>query len=110
MKNQISCIYVTDNHYFCKKQKMSEENPTQQEFSKEDMQEYKKNPFRQYGIYSSIVFQMLAIIALGFWGGKKLNDYFGIGNNLLTVGIGFLGLGLALYNTLKQLENLNKEK
>ena len=33
----------------------------------EDQQEeYKKNPMRLYGIYSSIVFQMLAIIALGF--------------------------------------------
>lgn len=89
---------------------MSDENPTEQEFSKEDREEYKKSPFRQYGVYSSIVFQMLAIIALGFWGGKKLNDYFEINNNLLTVGIGFLGLGLALYNTLKQLDNLNKEE
>lgn len=89
---------------------MSEENPTEQEFSEKDREEYKKSPFRQYGMYSSIVFQMLAIIALGFWGGKKLNDYFEIKNNLLTVGLGFLGLGLALYNTIKQLERINKEK
>lgn len=89
---------------------MSEENPTEQEFSQEDREEYKKSPFRQYGVYSSIVFQMLAIIALGFWGGKKLNDEFEIKNNLLTVGLGFLGLGLALYNTIKQLERINKEK
>lgn len=89
---------------------MSEENPTEQEFSQEDREEYKKSPFRQYGMYSSIVFQMLTIIALGFWGGKKLNDYFEIKNNLLTVGLGFLGLGLALYNTIKQLERINKEK
>lgn len=89
---------------------MSEENPTEQEFSEKDREEYKKSPFRQYGMYSSIVFQMLTIIALGFWGGKKLNDYFEIKNNLLTVGLGFLGLGLALYNTIKQLERINKEK
>ncbi len=95
---------------FVKIKTMSEENPTEQEFSKEDEKEYNQSPFRQYGVYSSIVFQMLAIIALGFWGGKKLNDYFEIKNNLLTVGVGFLGLGLSLYNTLKQLENLNKNK
>lgn len=89
---------------------MSDEKPTEQEFSKEDMKEYKESPYRQYGVYSSIVFQMLAIIALGFWGGKKLNDYFEVKSNLITVGVGFLGLGLSLYNTLKQLERINKEK
>lgn len=90
---------------------MSEENPTEQEFIKEDREEYKESPFRQYGVYSSIVFQMLAIIGLGFWGGKKLNDYFEVKSNLVTVGVGFLGLGLSLYNTLKQLERINnKEK
>lgn len=90
---------------------MSEENPTEQEFIKEDREEYKESPFRQYGVYSSIVFQMLAIIGLGFWGGKKLNDYFEVKSNLITVGVGFLGLGLSLYNTLKQLERINnKEK
>ena len=89
---------------------MSEENPTEQEFSKEDEKKYRKSGFRQYGIYSSVVFQMLAIIGLGFWGGKKLNDLFGIQNNLLTVGIGFLGLALALYNTVKQLEKINRKE
>lgn len=88
---------------------MSDENPTEQEFSKEDREEYKKNPLRQYGVYSSIVFQMLAIIGLGFWGGKKLNDYFGINNNLLTVGLGVTGMILALYSTLKQLNSMNKD-
>ena len=68
----------------------------------------KKNPMRLYGIYSSIVFQMLVIIALGFWGGKKINDYLELPNDLLTVAIGLAGLGLALYSTLKQLENINK--
>ena len=74
----------------------------------EQQEEYKKNPMRLYGIYSSIVFQMLAIIALGFWGGKKINDYLELPNDLLTVAIGLSGLGLALYSTIKQLENINK--
>ena len=69
----------------------------------------KENPIRQYAVYSSVVFQMLAIIALGFWGGKKLNDYLDIKNNLLTVGLGLSGLGLALYNTIKQLEKINNK-
>lgn len=87
---------------------MSDEDFKDQKLNKDEEKQYKENPLRQYGIYSSIVFQMLAIIALGFWGGKKLNDYFELKNNLLTVVIGLSGLGLALYNTLKQLENINK--
>lgn len=69
----------------------------------------KENPIRQYGLYSSVVFQMLAIIALGFWGGKKLNDYWQVQNNLITVALGLAGLGLALYNTIKQLEKINNK-
>ena len=87
---------------------MSNEDFKDQKLNKDKEKQYTENPLRQYGIYSSIVFQMLAIIALGFWGGKKLNDYFELNNNLLTVVIGLSGLGLALYNTLKQLENINK--
>lgn len=87
---------------------MSDENPTEQEFSKEDQKEYQKNGIRQYGIYSAIVFQMLATMGLAFWGGKKLNDYFEIQNNLLTVGVGFLGMALAFYNLLNQLKNVQK--
>ena len=89
---------------------MSEENPTEQEFTKEDEKKFRNSGFRKYGVYSSVVFQMMAIIALGFWGGKKLNDYFEIKNNLLTVGLGLLGLSLALYNTVKQLDRINKNE
>lgn len=89
---------------------MPEENPTEQEFSKEDEKNYKENPLRKYGIYSSIVFQMLFIIGISFWGGNKLTEYFQLKNNLLTVVIGVSGLGLALYSTLKQLERVNKEE
>lgn len=87
---------------------MSEEGFNEQKFSKEEARKIEENPLRQYGIYSSIVFQMLTIIALGFWGGKKLSDYLELKNNLLTVSVGLLGLGLALYNTIKQLDNINK--
>lgn len=87
---------------------MSAENPTEQEYSDQDRKDFQKNGIRQYGIYSAIVFQMLATMGLAFWGGKKLNDYFDIQNNLLTVGIGFLGMTLAFYNLLNQLKNVQK--
>lgn len=53
---------------------------------------------------------MLFIIGISFWGGNKLNTYLGNKSNILTVIIGFGGLCLALYTTLKRLEILNKEE
>ena len=88
---------------------MSEENPTEQEFSPEDEKKFQKNGLRQYGIYSAIVFQMLATMGLGFWGGKKINDYFEFESNLLTVAIGFLAMALAFYNLLQQLKRVQGE-
>ena len=85
------------------------QSPHSNLYKEEEKLNEKENPIRQYAVYSSVVFQMLAIIALGFWGGKKLNDYLDIKNNLLTVGLGLSGLGLALYNTIKQLEKINNK-
>ena len=88
---------------------MSDENPTEQEFSPEDEKKFQKNGLRQYGVYSAIVFQMLATMGLSFWGGKKINDYFEFESNLLTVGIGFLGMALAFYNLLQQLKKVQAD-
>ncbi len=86
---------------------MPEEN---QKFSPEDEKKFAANSMRQYGVYSAVVFQMLATMGLAFWGGKKLNDYFEIQKNLLTITIGFLGMGLAFYNLLKQLKNIQNDE
>ena len=59
---------------------------------------------KDYGFYSTVVFQMLATIALAFWGGNWITEYYGFQTKLLTVGIGFLGLGLALFNTVRLLK------
>lgn len=89
---------------------MSDEKPTEEEFSKEDQENFEKNGLRQYGVYSAIVFQMLATMGLAFWGGKKINDHFEIERNLLTIAIGFLGMGFAFYNLLHQLKNIQNNE
>ncbi|AZB22199.1 AtpZ/AtpI family protein [Kaistella haifensis] len=89
---------------------MSDEKSTEEEFSKEDQENFEKNGLRQYGVYSAIVFQMLATMGLAFWGGKKINDHFEIERNLLTIAIGFLGMGLAFYNLLHQLKNIQNNE
>ena len=89
---------------------MSEDNQPENDFSKEDEKKFAQNGLRQYGVYSAVVFQMLATMGLAFWGGKKLNDYFEINNNLLTIAVGFLGMGLAFYNLLKQLKTIQNDE
>ena len=89
---------------------MADQNPNDPDFSKKDEENYQKNGLRQYGVYSAIVFQMLATMGLAFWGGNKLNEYLQLPNKLLTVGIGFLGMGLAFYNLLNQLKNIQKDE
>ena len=53
---------------------------------------------------------MLATMGLGFWGGKKINDWFEVSSNLLTVGIGFAAMALALYNLITQLNKIQKNE
>ncbi len=89
---------------------MADQNPNDPDFSPKDEENYRKNGLRQYGVYSAIVFQMLATMGLAFWGGNKLNEYLEMPNKLLTVGIGFLGMGLAFYNLLNQLKNMQKDE
>ncbi|MEN2435415.1 AtpZ/AtpI family protein [Weeksellaceae bacterium A-14] len=88
-------------------------NPNESEnddFSQEDARKFAAGGLRQYGVYSAVVFQMLATIGLAFWGGKKLNDYWEIKSNLLTLAIGLAGMALAFYSLLRQLKNIQKNE
>ncbi len=89
---------------------MPDEKSTEDQFSNKDKENFEMNGLRQYGVYSAIVFQMLATMGLAFWGGKKINDHFEIEKNLLTIAIGFLGMGLAFYNLLHQLKNIQNNE
>lgn len=89
---------------------MSDEKSTEDQFSNKDKENFEMNGLRQYGVYSAIVFQMLATMGLAFWGGKKINDHFEIERNLLTIAIGFLGMGIAFYNLLHQLKNIQNNE
>ncbi|MCG2792331.1 MAG: AtpZ/AtpI family protein [Weeksellaceae bacterium] len=76
----------------------------------EGKQNNNSDALRKYGQYSSIVFQMLFIIGISFWGGHQLDLYFKTGGNVLALIIGLSGLCLSLYTTLKRLDILNKEE
>ncbi|WP_034691075.1 AtpZ/AtpI family protein [Kaistella palustris] len=89
---------------------MAEESSPKQDFSPEDKKKFQKNGLRQYGVYSAVVFQMLATMGLAFWGGNWLNEYFAFHGKILIVAVGFLGMGLAFYNLLHQLKNIQKNE
>ena len=75
---------------------MADQNPNDPDFSPKDEENYQKNGLRQYGVYSAIVFQMLATMGLAFWGGNKLTSSIwsfigGVFSNVSNNGSGFLG-------------------
>lgn len=61
-----------------------------------------------YGKYSSLAFQMIAIILIGVFGGMKLDHWLKPRFPVFTVVLSFLAVILALYNTLKDFIRLKK--
>jgi F0F1-type ATP synthase assembly protein I len=71
-------------------------------------QSQKKNPKKQenkglndYAKYSSIAFQMVAIIALTTWGGIQLDKLAGFEKPVFTVILSLLGVFAAIYTVIK---------
>ena len=89
---------------------MTENNSINQKEQPDNAEKKASWGMRQYGVYSTVVFQMLATMGLAFWGGKKINDYFEIESNLLTLAIGLTGMALAFYNLLRQLKEIQKDE
>lgn len=61
-----------------------------------------QNPLKTYAKYSSIGFQMLAIVLLAVFGGMKLDDWVeGIQFPLFTLLLSIFGIALAIYHAIK---------
>jgi F0F1-type ATP synthase assembly protein I len=73
------------------------------------MNNQKKNYLNNYARYSSIAFQMLAIILLGVFGGYKLDGWL---NTLpvFTVLLSLLSVVIAIYSVVKDLLNNNQNR
>jgi F0F1-type ATP synthase assembly protein I len=65
--------------------------------------EQKKKQLANYGKYSSIAFQMLAIILLGVWGGVKLDEWLDLSVPFFTVILSLFSVVLAIYSVVKDL-------
>jgi ATP synthase protein I len=73
----------------------------------QDQHSKKKLPLTNYGKYSSIGFQMAAIIALGIWGGISLDKYFQTKFPGFTLALSLLSIIGGMYWAIK---NIIKKK
>ena len=68
-----------------------------------DKNNQKKKQLNNYGKYSSIAFQMLAIILLGVWGGVKLDEWLNLSFPVFTIVLSLFSVTLAIYTVVKDL-------
>lgn len=64
-------------------------------------------PLESYARYSSLAFQMFAIIGLGIFGGVKLDKWIDTGFPLFTVLLAVLSVAAAIYIAVKDLLRKN---
>ncbi len=63
----------------------------------------KRPPLESYARYSSIAFQMFAIIGLGIYGGYKLDQWLKIGFPVFTLSMSIISVSAAIYTAVKDL-------
>lgn len=63
----------------------------------------KRPPLESYARYSSLAFQMFAIIGLGIYGGYKLDQWLEIGFPVFTVLMSIISVAAAIYSAVKDL-------
>lgn len=60
-----------------------------------------ENPLSTYAKYSSLAFQMLAIILLGVWGGRKADQWLNLTYPVFTAVLSVVSVLLAVYYAVK---------
>ena len=65
----------------------------------EDKNEY----LRSYAKYAGLVFQMVLLVVMGGFGGRALDNYFGLGNHLFAIVLIIVATILSLFLLFKTL-------
>jgi hypothetical protein len=63
----------------------------------------KRPPLESYARYSSLAFQMFAIIGIGIYGGVKLDEWLKMGFPVFTVLLSIISVAAAIYTAIKDL-------
>ena len=62
----------------------------------------KKQPLTDYGKYSSLALQMGLTIALGVWGGKKLDEWLKVSDfPIFTIVLSLISVAVAMWFSVK---------
>jgi len=72
-----------------------------QPLRKKNSKKQENKGLNDYGKYSGIAFQMVAIIALTTWGGVKLDKLAGFDKPVFTIILSLLGVFAAIYTAVK---------
>jgi F0F1-type ATP synthase assembly protein I len=62
-----------------------------------------ESPLKTYSRYSGIAVQMVVIILISVWGGRKLDEMAGTENPVFTAILALLGVTVAIYTSIKDL-------
>ncbi len=75
-----------------------------------DLKKQKSNSkINNYAKYSGIAFQMIAVIAIGCYGGVKLDEKFPNKYSVFTIVCSLLSVGIATYIAIRQVGNDSKK-
>lgn len=74
------------------------------------MSKIKEKPYTKYLQLTGIAFEMMAVMFIFIWLGKKGDEKWGgEDSNLFTLFGTLIGLGISLYLVLKQINSLNEK-
>jgi len=63
----------------------------------------KMDYLKEYAKYSSLIFQMIAIVAVGIWGGIELDEKLNMKGPVFTIGLTLFTAFIAIYYLFKTL-------
>jgi len=69
----------------------------------------KRNPLFNYARYSSLAFQMVFIILVGIWIGRRLDQWLALSIPVFTILFSFLSVAAAIYHSIKDFINSSKK-
>ncbi len=76
----------------------------------EPEREIKRKQVNSYVKYTGLFFQMFVIISVFAFVGSSIDDYHGGRQSYYTAGFSLLGVVIAIYQVLKEVNQMNKPK
>ena len=70
----------------------------------------KESGLQSYARYSGLAFQMIAIILVFVWAGRKIDEIYFQGRSIFIIVFSLLGVSISIYYVLKDLLKIQKIK